>query len=115
MLLKEKIPLSSIKLSFLEGISLLLLQSRFNLLGKWSLFINSGEFHGSNSILMEEFPMHLEPTPVFLPGESPWTEDEMTGWHHWRSGHEFEEALVLVMDREAWPAAVLGSQRVRNN
>jgi len=39
----------------------------------------------------------------------------MTGWHHWRSGHEFEEALVLVMDREAWPDAVLGSQRVRNN
>ena len=89
MLLKEKIPLSSIKLSFLEGILLLFLQSRFNLLGKWSLFINSGEFHGSNSILMEEFPMHLkigmanqeykegtwQPTPVFLPGESPWTEE----------------------------------------
>ena len=60
MLLKEKIPLSSIKLSFLQGILLLLLESRFNLLGKWSLFINSGEFHGSNSILMEEFPMHLK-------------------------------------------------------
>ena len=21
------------------------------------------------------------------------TEDEMVGWHHWRNGHEFEQAL----------------------
>ena len=33
------------------------------------------------------------------------TEDEMVGWHHRLSGHEFEE---LVMDREAWHAAVHG-------
>ena len=30
------------------------------------------------------------------------TEDEMVGWHHWFNGHE------LVMDREAWRAAVHG-------
>ena len=33
------------------------------------------------------------------------TEDEMVGWHHQLDGHEFEE---LVMDREAWRAAVHG-------
>ena len=33
-------------------------------------------------------------------------EDEMVGWHHWLNGHEFEQALGLVMDREAWRAAV---------
>ena len=32
------------------------------------------------------------------------TEDEMVGWHHQLSGLEFE----LVMDREAWRAAVHG-------
>jgi len=34
------------------------------------------------------------------------TEDEMVGWHHQLDGHEFEQALELVMDREAWIAAV---------
>ena len=37
------------------------------------------------------------------------TEDEMIGWHHWLDGHEFEQALgVLVMDRETWHALVHG-------
>ena len=36
------------------------------------------------------------------------TEDEMVGWHHRLSGHEFEETRELVMDREAWRAAVHG-------
>ena len=36
------------------------------------------------------------------------TEDEMVGWHHWLNGHELEQALELVMDREAWHAAVHG-------
>ena len=30
------------------------------------------------------------------------TEDEMAGWHHRLDGHE------LVMDREAWHAAIHG-------
>ena len=34
------------------------------------------------------------------------TEDEMVGRHHQLNGHEFEQALGLVMDREAWRAAV---------
>ena len=36
------------------------------------------------------------------------TKDEMVGWHHWLYGHEFEQAPELVMDREAWHAAVHG-------
>ena len=36
------------------------------------------------------------------------TEDEMVGWYHRLNGHEFEQALGLVMDREAWRAAVHG-------
>ena len=32
----------------------------------------------------------------------------MVEWHHQFDGHEFEQALELVMDREAWSAAVPG-------
>ena len=35
------------------------------------------------------------------------TEDGMVGWHHRLNGHEFE-LLELVIDREAWRAAVRG-------
>ena len=34
------------------------------------------------------------------------TKDEMVGWHHWLDGLEFEQAPGVVMDREAWNAAV---------
>ena len=37
------------------------------------------------------------------------TEDEMAGWHHQLDGHEVEYTLrELVMDREAWRAAIHG-------
>jgi len=39
------------------------------------------------------------------------TEDEMVGCHHWLDGHEFEQAPELVMDREAWRAAVHGVKK----
>ena len=32
----------------------------------------------------------------------------MVGWHHQLDGHEFEQADELVMDKEAWNAAVHG-------
>ena len=41
------------------------------------------------------------------------TECEMIGLHHRLDGHEFVELWELVMDRRAWNAAVMGSQRVR--
>ena len=34
------------------------------------------------------------------------TEDEMAGWHHWLDGRESEWTPELVMDREAWRAAI---------
>ena len=36
------------------------------------------------------------------------TEDEMVGWHHWLNGHELSKLQELVMDRQAWCAAVHG-------
>ena len=36
------------------------------------------------------------------------TEDEVVRWHHWLYGHEFEQTLELVVDREAWCAEVHG-------
>ena len=41
------------------------------------------------------------------------TEDEMVGWHHQLDGQEFEQALKVVMDREAWCAAVHGFSQSR--
>ena len=34
------------------------------------------------------------------------TEDEMAGWHYWLNVHEFEQTQEMVMNREAWCAAV---------
>ena len=36
------------------------------------------------------------------------TEDEMAAWHHQLDEHEFGELRELVMDREAWHAAIHG-------
>ena len=39
------------------------------------------------------------------------TEDEMVGWHHRLNGPEFEWTLGVVMDRQAWHAAVHGATK----
>ena len=36
------------------------------------------------------------------------TEDEMAGWHHQLDARELHELRELVMDREAWCAAIHG-------
>ena len=36
------------------------------------------------------------------------TEDEMAGWHHRLHAHEFGWTPGVVMDREAWHAAIHG-------
>ena len=41
------------------------------------------------------------------------TEDEMVGWHHWLNGLSLSELWELVMDREAWRAAVHGVAKSR--
>ena len=36
------------------------------------------------------------------------TEDEMAGWHHYSMEVNLSELRELVMDREAWRAAIHG-------
>ena len=42
-----------------------------------------------------------------MPLEKGITEDEMVGWHRRFDGPELNQAPRVVMDREAWCAAVL--------
>ena len=37
----------------------------------------------------------------------------MAGWHHRLDGHGFEWISVLVMDKDAWRAAVCGIAKSR--
>ena len=39
------------------------------------------------------------------------TEDEIVGWYHILNEHEFEQALEMVKNREAWHASVHGVEK----
>ena len=41
------------------------------------------------------------------------TEDEMAGWHHRLNGQSLSELRELLMDREAWRAAIPGVTKSR--
>ena len=41
------------------------------------------------------------------------TEDEMAAWHHWLDGRESQWTPRVVMDREAWRAAIHGVTKSR--
>ena len=41
------------------------------------------------------------------------TEDEIAGWHHWLDGMSLSELWELVLDREAWRAAIHGVTKSR--
>ena len=40
-------------------------------------------------------------------------EDEMAGWHHGLDGRELSELREMVMNREAWHAAIHGVAKSR--
>ena len=41
------------------------------------------------------------------------TQDEMARWHHGLDGRELSELWEMVMDREAWRAAIHGVAKSR--
>ena len=41
------------------------------------------------------------------------TENEMVGWYYQLDGHEFEQALGEMKEREAWRAVVHGVAKSR--
>ena len=71
------------------------------------------EIHPKYSL--EGLMLKLNETPILWPPDAgrDWRQEEkgtpedvMAGWHHRLDGHELSELRELVMDREAWHAAI---------
>ena len=53
---------------------------------------------------------HPDPGKYWRQEEKGMTEDEIVGWHHWLDDMHLNKIRELLMDREAWHAAVHGDQ-----
>ena len=83
------------------------------------------DFFGRNDAKAETlvlWPPHVKNWPIgkdFDAGrdwgqeEKGKTEDEMAGWHHWLDGCECDWTPELMMDKEAWRAAIHGVAKSR--
>ena len=72
------------------------------------IFIGRTDAEAETPILWPPIGKGLDAGKDWRQEEKGKTEYEMVGWHHQLDGHELSKLQELVMDREAWHAAVYG-------